>query len=292
MSTLTKILIVLLTISSIFLCGIVVTYVANADNYKKKYENEKNAKQIAVSEKNSADQQLGERKGKYQRQEDGLRKQIALLNTRIKKAENEIRNLKRDNTGLLQKIAGMASTVESSTKTASNQTHLFEEAQKELNKVKAEQIKERKKLDDLTSELIVKMAIIKTLEIKSKRLLEEKSGLRNRLDQYLLSIGEVTAPIEPVTVERAAARPAMPAARDIDLKGLITAVNLKKKMAAISIGTADGVKEGMRFHVTRGDKFICDILIIDVDTEEAVGVLELLQRQQRPRVGDKVSTNL
>lgn len=36
MSTLTKILIVLLTLSSIFLCGIVVTYVANAEDYKQK----------------------------------------------------------------------------------------------------------------------------------------------------------------------------------------------------------------------------------------------------------------
>jgi hypothetical protein len=61
-------------------------------------------------------------------------------------------------------------------------------------------------------------------------------------------------------------------------------------MAGISIGSADGVKEGMRFHVTRGDEFICDILIIDVDAEEAVGVLEYVQ--QNPRVGDNVSTNL
>ena len=51
-----------------------------------------------------------------------------------------------------------------------------------------------------------------------------------------------------------------------------------------------GVKEGMKFHVTRGDEFICDILITDVDTEEAVGVLELVQQQ--PNVGDTVSTNL
>ncbi len=41
MSTLTKILIVLLTISSIFLCGIVVTYVGSATNYKKSYEDRK-----------------------------------------------------------------------------------------------------------------------------------------------------------------------------------------------------------------------------------------------------------
>jgi hypothetical protein len=50
------------------------------------------------------------------------------------------------------------------------------------------------------------------------------------------------------------------------------------------------VKEGMTFHVTRGDAFICDILITDVDTEKAVGVLQLVQ--QTPRVGDTAATNL
>ena len=57
-----------------------------------------------------------------------------------------------------------------------------------------------------------------------------------------------------------------------------------------AIGSADGVKDGMKFHVTRGDNFICDILIIDVDTDKAVGVLELVQ--QPPKIGDTASTNL
>ena len=46
----------------------------------------------------------------------------------------------------------------------------------------------------------------------------------------------------------------------------------------------------MKFHVTRGDEFICDILIVDVDTEKAVGVLELVQ--QPLKVGDNAATNL
>ena len=290
LSTLTKILIVLLTISSLFLCGVVVAYVANADNYKEMYENEKRTKQIAESKKKNADKQLKEKKSKYQRQEDQLRKQMASLNTRINKAENEIRNYKRENAELLQRVSSMAGTVESSTQTATNQTHLFEGAQKELNLVKNGQIKLRKKLDDLIAELINKTAIIKTLEIKTKQLVEEKSGLQNRLDQFLLPIGEATAPVEPVTVERFAVRLAKSTARDIDLKGLITMVDLKNKMAAISIGTADGVKEGMKFHVTRGSEFICDIIILEAKAEEAVGFLELIQYQ--PKVDDNVSTNL
>ena len=46
----------------------------------------------------------------------------------------------------------------------------------------------------------------------------------------------------------------------------------------------------MKFCVYRGDEYICDILIITVDSKESVGVLELVQ--QEPKVGDKVSTNL
>jgi hypothetical protein len=45
----------------------------------------------------------------------------------------------------------------------------------------------------------------------------------------------------------------------------------------------------MKFHVIRGDEFICDILVLDVDAEKAVGILDLVQKQ--PKVGDLVSTN-
>jgi hypothetical protein len=85
-----------------------------------------------------------------------------------------------------------------------------------------------------------------------------------------------------------------PPTKDIDLNGSITEVDLKTLLAEVSIGAANGVKEGMRFHLTRGDKFICDIVILDVWPEKAVGWLELVQDQpqDQPQVNDRVSTNL
>ena len=50
------------------------------------------------------------------------------------------------------------------------------------------------------------------------------------------------------------------------------------------------VPEHMLFQVFRGDEFICQIVITNVDTSEAAGVAELVQ--QRPRVGDYVTTRL
>ena len=290
MSTLTKILIVLLTLSSIFLCGIVVTYVANADNYKQKYTNLKADRDSLSESVNSLTKQLNEKIAEKQQMEDKLSREIALLKTEFGELQGNLKNAEREKAALLQKVNSFAAIVEGFSQTSDQQGLLLRNTLEELNKVQAEQIKERKELNETTAALIEKMAIIEMLGTENKRLLEEKFELQNSLDQLLQPKGKVAAAAVPVTPEGAIARPAIPVARDIALQGLVTAVDLKNSIASISIGTADGVKEGMKFHVTRGDEFICDILIIDVDVEEAVGVLELVQQQ--PRVGDNVSTNL
>jgi hypothetical protein len=61
-------------------------------------------------------------------------------------------------------------------------------------------------------------------------------------------------------------------------------------MATLSLGTADGVKKDMVFHVTRGDTFVCDIVITSIDVNKCAGVVELKQRE--PKVGDTASTKL
>lgn len=292
MSTLTKILIILLTISSIFLCGIVVTYVANADNYRQKY-NKLKVRDDELSEKaKDLTKQVNEQITKSEQLEDKLNAEITSLKAETDKLQINLNNSEREKAVLLQKVGSMASVVETTSQTAKQQTQLFEKAQEELEKVRAEQIKQKKALNETSASLLEKMAIIETLEAEKKRLAEEKTELRSRLDQLLRPTGEVAVAPVPVTPRKEIARPRLttpPAVEAIGLKGLVTEVDLKNKMASISIGAADGVKEGMKFHVTRGDEFICDILILDVDTEEAVGILELVEQQ--PRVGDNVSTD-
>jgi hypothetical protein len=138
------------------------------------------------------------------------------------------------------------------------------------------------------------MAIISQLRKDNKRLLEEKTELEARLNQSFQQYGKTITPTAPMTSKQEIAQPVVqPVTKEIGLKGSIITVDLKNKMASISIGAAHGVMEGMKFHVTRGAQFICDILIFDVQPEQAVGILELLEAtQQQPRVGDMVSTNL
>jgi len=268
----------------------VVIYVATAANYRDQYNKQRADKDGLQENVNSLTEQLNNKIAEKDALEDRLSREIASLNTEISKLQEDLKEANDEKKILVQRVSDMASVVETSSQTAGEQGQLLKDTLADLNKLQAEQIKLRAELDDTSATLLEKMAIIQMLETEKKLLLEEKSELQSRLDKIFLPAGKLPAPVVTVTPEKDIARPAPVTARDIGLKGLVTAVDLKNKMASISIGTADGVKEGMKFHVIRGDKFICDILIIDTDAEEAVGALELMQEQ--PRAGDTVSTEL
>jgi hypothetical protein len=67
---------------------------------------------------------------------------------------------------------------------------------------------------------------------------------------------------------------------------------MANKLASISLGKADGVRAGMKFFATRGEQFVCEIFVTDVDAEESVGIITRMPKEYSPKVGDVVSTNL
>lgn len=298
MSTLTKILIVLLTISSIFLCGIVVTYVANANNYRQMYNGLKDDRDSAVKKEQSARNELNTFKDESDRHKQQLNSTVDSLKNQVDQLQRDLQTVKAEKDDAVRRMNSWEAIVMDFSKTTDSQSQLLKNSLNELENLRAEQIKKDKELKQTETTLLEKMVIISTLDQKAKRLLEEKTELQSRLDQLLRQYGKAPAPTAPVTTkpEKVQVAPVAPvasvepAAKDIGLKGRVTAVDAKNSMAEISIGGVNGVTQDMKFHVTRGGEFICDILILDVDAEKAVGILDLVQ--QTPKVGDNVSTNL
>ncbi len=292
MSTLTKVLIVLLTISSIFLCGIVVTYVSNANNYKEMYTKLKQQKDAAVENEEEAKKQLNEFKGKADEREQLLNESVSALKTQIDQLKTQLTEAQRT---AKQAVAQENVWRDINTKflsTNENLRDLLQQKLDELKSVDAKRIQGDKELNDTTATLIEKMAIIDDLEKQMKLLREEKIELQNQIGQQLQAAGYAVPTPVTVTTPKDTARVATPAV-DIDIEGLVTTVDLENDLAEISIGSANGVKQNMKFHVTRADKFICNILIRGVWPEKAVGTLELMDTtNENPKVGDNVSTNL
>ncbi len=292
MSTLTKVLIVLLTISSIFLCGIVVTYVTNADNFKDKWDEVRLEKGAAEANEKQAIKNFNDINDEMAKQKTDGDKEKADLNIKIGQLETSLTEAirKANEKDLLANKWEDLTTEFYDTNEKLRQ--LLEAKLAELKKIELKQIQGDKELKETTSALMQKLAIIDDLEIQSKQLLEEKTDLQNGLNQLLQQAGKAVAAPERVTTVKDKAQVAPPTV-DIGLNGLIAAVDLENSLAEISIGEETGVKQNMRFHVTRGDKFICDIVILDVEPEKAIGTLELMDvTKEQPKAGDNVSTNL
>ncbi len=287
MNTLTKILIVLLTLSSIFLCGIVVTYVANADNYREKYTDIRSDRDSLDNKLKAKTNEANEHIKENQRLEDKLRSEIASLKAKTGKLEGDLRDVERERASLLAQVESWTSITKDFYTTNDKQGTLLKNTLDELKRVQAEQIKQRKELNETTAELVERMAIVEQLQAENRRLREVEAGLRAKLDSFLWPAGEAVAPTPVFRQEYVGVEPAT---RQVGLKGLVTDVDMKNSLVEISIGSADGVKGGMKFYITRGEEFICDILIYDVEPEKAVGLLDLVSKQ--PKAGDNVSTNL
>ena len=293
MSTLTKVLIVLLTFSSIFLCATVVNYVASADNYKEKYQNLNANYQAAKRNEDNAKTQLNTTIVEKDKNAEKLGQQIAALEDQISKLKTDLATALRNKDDADRKVNSWAAIVMDFSKTIENNEKLVKNAIAERDAKEAQRIKLDKELKDTTAALMENMAIVKQLQDESKRLIEEKTDLQNKLDLYLQQYGKAVGEPVPVTPEKGAVTMAPPV-ENINLNGSITDVDLKNLLAEISIGKADGVREGMRFHLTRGDRFICDMVVLDVWPEKAVGWLDLVQdkQQDKPKINDRASTNL
>ncbi|MCL5280312.1 MAG: hypothetical protein M1376_10440 [Planctomycetes bacterium] len=299
MSTLTKVLIVLLTVFSLFLSGIVVTFVANQDNFRGKFNDTQSQLGAARAAQNNAQQQqIDEKKAsdvlvaKLEEEKNRMTKDLLAV-------REELDGLKRTKNALDTEHAGMMAAVQTATTGEQQQRALFVAAQKEVERLKGDQIQREAELKETNQMLLEKLALISDLDNKIRQLTQENQDLNGRVNQQLTKSGQMaTRPPTTVAQGSPGVQPVQPIAavvaptRNIALNGQVTAVDLRSRLLEISIGTAAGVRKEMTFHVVRGDRFVADILIMEVWPDRAVGILDIVQAGLQPQAGDKVSTNL
>jgi myosin heavy subunit len=256
------------------------------------YEDLRNAKLAAEENEKSAKKQLNEAIAEAGKREQSLKEQINSLKIQVGQLQTQLTEAQRKASEAVAQENNWRDINKKFLATNDELRQLLEDKLAQLKEVDARRIQGDKELKETTATLIEKMAIIDDLQKQTKQLLEEKTDLQNQLGQQLQRTGQTVAPPTPVTQLKETARVAVPAV-DIGLNGLITTVDLDNSLAQISIGAANGVKQNMKFHVTRADKFICDLIILDVEPEQAIGTLELMDvTKERPKAGDNVSTNL
>ncbi|MBN1973622.1 MAG: hypothetical protein JW787_08275 [Sedimentisphaerales bacterium] len=289
MSTLTKILIVLLTLSSIFFCGIVVTYVGNAANYKKAYDERRSTISSLTATNEDFTAQINNLKDQMSNNKITHDSAMEKLQKELDDKGVELENYKRDLKDAAARLENNNAILLDNAKTVEMNNQLRKNAENKIAELEALKTNNLNQIKELTDAIFAKDALIDQHSTEIKRLIEENTRLQNILDGNLqLTSQRIIAPA-PVTEPQDFAK-ITPPMTTLGLEGVITEVKLQDSLASISIGSADGVREQMKFHVIRNNKFVCDLVILNVNADQASGYLELVS-DTAPRAGDIVKTN-
>lgn len=281
MNSLTKVLVVLLSLFSIFLCGTIVIYIGNANNYKEMYDNERGTNQAIRDSEANLRTLFNEKNSEMKREVDSLKAQIEEKSDELSASKVALRSSERLNRDYESQMKNWAGVLEGLQTTIANMTMSRRLTQDELDMSRTDLVKLQKELNEITASFYERVVQMQQLEADKRRLLEKLTFVEQKQTQPVVS-GRT------VTMERFAARPVLSIPTSLVINGLISDVS--QSLVTLSVGSADGVTKGMTFYVTRGDNFICDVVITNVETDRSVGVLELVEAQ--PRIGDNVSTQL
>lgn len=285
MSTLTKILVVLLSLFAIFLCGLMVSYVGSANNYKALYEGEELARQTVQSENISLIARYEEQVAKTKELEIKKDLEIQSLQDRLNQVTvnlQQTERLKQEYQSRADSWKGVMTGLEQSVSSMIDSLKLTRD---QLENSRSNNIKIQKELDQKTASLYEKLVELQRLEAERRRILEQKTDLEKNITQ--LTGGSATQSSGVVTQISNQAKPTPMVAASV-INGLVS--ELDGSLATLSVGTADGVEKGMVFHITRGSEFLCDVVVTDVDVNKCAGTLEMIQ--QRPKIGDTAATKL
>ncbi len=262
MSAAAKVFVVLLVLFSVAFSTVTVTFVVQQSDWKKLALEYRDAYQGARVEATSAQALLKTSLVQLQTQIEGLDAQIEQLQGNLARAQADLKVKDSE----LAELKNKSETAEADARRAVKLQDLekkradrLETRNQELLAQASEVQKRNLDLDQHVRELTQEKTI---LQEQLRSLKEQRYALEQQLAR--IQKGETTAAAKGA--EPPAAAPAAP------IKGRI--VDVKDNVASISVGSADGVTEGMSFVVYRGANYLGKLRITMVEPKRAGGDLK------------------
>jgi predicted nuclease with TOPRIM domain len=267
LSTLGKILTVLVVLVSIAVGVLVTTEVVLRDNWRQRYEEEARQFQKALEQRDKYMQQRDDVQGKWDAD-------AALKQQQIETLSNELALMKNTNTTL-------RSENENQEKRLQELTTALEGLKESLAKEVADRDTWRKERDDARKEKDDLLTMYTQLEAKYRAALADLANSKENLLQTAERLAAAESRLEHIRVTYPNVRPPeeVPALPTAKVQGMITKTDNEARVAEINLGTDDGVVKGMKFFVyNKGEnKYLATLLVNMVSKNSAAGELSVIR---------------
>lgn len=286
MNILTKICVVILLVTSLIACVVFVNMATVEANYKYYYEQGKQkaeqekSKNLTQKIKNDEDKKaLAAARTKFIDEKAALLIEKDDLSLRLKEAKQDITKLKLDLASLRGSLDELAISQKAQVKTIDALHADLKAANKDA---------QEKHTEAINFETLLKKSQGKAELLESKmNVLRDRAKRQNAAYIKVIEKLKVLERRHGVAGDSTPAEPLPPTER---VTGTITAI--KDNLASVNIGSNSGLKKGMKLIIYRGDNFVGRLKLVNVDVNEAAGILIEEGNRLAPMKGDKVTTKL
>ncbi len=289
MSPLTKVLALMVSVLAIFLCGVVVVYVTNTEDFKQKYEQEQSLKMAAQSSVENIQTRSQEAIARYDavisRQMETIKHIEQLNDDWVRQLQTE----RRDKIDAQREKQTAMDMNDSLIKTLEDMRLTNEFLQSRLQEAQRSQLRAETKLTAMEEQQNQLLAEMEALQRSNRENLEYIQQLESENELLNRAGGLRSKEVRP-GVDRVTNLDVSQTQQPI--RGEI--IQVKGDLASISIGASSGVVVGQEFNVLRKTsetqiKYMGKLTITYVEPDEAVGSLS--GKEGVIVAGDKVSTD-
>jgi len=267
LSTLGKILTVLVVLVSVAVAVLVTTQVFLSQNWKDLYEKEVGLFNQALQQRDNAFQQRDKTRGDWDADKAAKDQAINTLTDELNVRKGTITTLTTDKENQEKRLAELAETakgLDTSLKSLVTEKDSWRKERDDAMK-KAEDLMTMN--SELDQQLRVARADLAALKETLRQATEEKAAVESKIAWVLQNYQDVKLPQQV---------PAVPSEK---MKGIVTAADNEAKTATINLGADDGVVKGMKFLVYNAatDKYLATLTVGMVSKNSAAGDLTVIR---------------
>ena len=266
MSTLGKILTVLVVVVSIAVAVLVSTEVVLRENWKARYDEQQRLFQKALEQRDLAIQQRDKKYSEWMAHRAQLEQRINTLTSTLNDKNNTITLVTEENKSQEKRLQELSVAL-----TDLKETLAKEQAQRDTWRAERDAaVKAKHELEVMYSET----------DARLRDALADLQNLKENLRQTRERLAAAESTIEYLRTQPGVEMPKeVPAVPTTPIKGLVKSADNEARVAEITLGSDDGVVEGMKFFVYNEaqNKYLATLEITKVSSDSAAGELSVIR---------------
>ncbi|MGH7241886.1 MAG: hypothetical protein ACREJD_00530 [Phycisphaerales bacterium] len=284
MATLTKVLVIIAAVLSLFLSALVISYSFNTDRILADRDAEVARSLAAQGQVADNATQASAAKASWEKERSSLETQMTERDARSRELERVNAELTRSKAKAEQDLQAITLKIAELGETASTQAKLITGYRDEVTALRKNELRFREQAvqsDDRISDL----------ESQNEVLTQSVRALREQLEEARLAreggsgaMGMLVSAKEPFVDT------------GIPVTGAIENVTTDPSTGAtlvkINLGSNDRIRENQKLFISRGKDFVANLVIVKTDMRFAIGRVDTLSRKVDVHNGDSVTTRL